>query len=175
MLQVGCGSGALADSLQRLVRFDGAPVGVDVSRRLLADGGALAERVQASGAALPFGREVFDLVLLGHVVSQLDDDTLALTLREARRVLVPGGVCLLWDYRPSGVRALERLNRWVIGVAAPGRPRMRSTWQLVTAASEAAFGSIRVMNWGPFYWPPIPRTTLLLRKRDSSRSPRHQV
>ncbi|TDE26890.1 class I SAM-dependent methyltransferase [Actinomadura sp. 6K520] len=88
VLDVGCGEGALS------AVFAGSPpfllVGLDASAVLLrAHPGP---RVQADARRLPFRDGAFDAVVAVNMLYHLDDPGLA--LREAHRVLAPGGMLL---------------------------------------------------------------------------------
>ncbi|TDC63004.1 class I SAM-dependent methyltransferase [Actinomadura sp. GC306] len=88
VLDVGCGEGALTAA------FDGGPpfplVGLDASGTLLrAHPGP---RVQGDARRLPFRDGTFDAVVAVNMLHHLPDPTAA--LREAHRVLAPGGVLL---------------------------------------------------------------------------------
>ena len=91
ILDVGCGTGANLEMLQKF----GAAEGVDVSDEAL-------EFCQSKGLKthkglaekLPFADESFDLVTALDVVEHLDDDLAG--LREMNRVLKPGGRTLIF-------------------------------------------------------------------------------
>lgn len=101
VLDVGCGTGALAERLaQRGYRV----VGVDPSAGMLEVMRARRpdlEGVQASGEELPFEADAFDLVLtvaaLHHVA---EPQAVRRTLGEMARVSRPGGRILVWDHNP---------------------------------------------------------------------------
>ena len=102
ILDVGCGTGLMLELLDRRHRL----VGTD----LLLEGLSLAATrnpdallVRADATDLPFQENAFDLILLLDVLEHLDD---TLALREARRVLRPGG--LARDHRSRAALALER-------------------------------------------------------------------
>jgi SAM-dependent methyltransferase len=98
VLDDGCGGGGMCVSLAEEARF---VVGIepgdrfrDVGSRLAAEKDVTNVRfANADGTALPFRNGVFDLILshsvIEHVANPLD------YLREARRVLAPGGAMLL--------------------------------------------------------------------------------
>ena len=169
VLDVGCGAGALARLLHKVVRFENPPVCLDVARSMLLRADPeWTSTVQGVAGRLPIRGSSFDVVLLSHVVGMMDDGVLEASLREIRRVLKPGGICFLWDYGPRSSRLLNRLNRSVVDDLDMPRRQWRSAWQLASEASDAAFARIQVVPFGPFYWPPIPRVALVLQRAGSS-------
>lgn len=101
VLDVGCGTGALAG---RLTDRGYTVVGVDPSEGMLEVMRAQhpdVEAIQASGAALPLQSDGFDLVLtvaaLHHVA---EPDAVRQTLGEMTRVSKPSGRILIWDHNP---------------------------------------------------------------------------
>jgi SAM-dependent methyltransferase len=101
VLDVGCGTGALAG---RLAELGYTVVGVDPSEGMLEVMRAQrpdVEAVQASGTALPLESDGFDLVLtvaaLHHVA---EPEAVRQTLGEMARVSRPSGRILIWDHNP---------------------------------------------------------------------------
>ncbi len=100
-LDVGCGTGALA---QRLAAVGYEMTGVDPSDGMLE---VLRRRcpavnaVQASGTELPFAAESFELVLtvatMHHIATP---GAVRRTLAEMVRVSRPGGRIVIWDHNP---------------------------------------------------------------------------
>lgn len=100
-LDVGCGTGALA---QRLAGSGFRMTGIDPSQGML---DVLAERapdvagVRGSGTDLPFEDDSFDLVLsvatLHHIA---DREAIRATLAEMVRVTRTGGRVVVWDHNP---------------------------------------------------------------------------
>ena len=92
LLDIGCGTGG---NLETLSKF-GEAEGVDISREALdfCRARGLANVREGAAETLPYGDESFDLVTGLDVVEHLDDDVAG--LREMRRVLRPGGRCLLF-------------------------------------------------------------------------------
>lgn len=108
VLDLACGTGAVARAAARRVGPGGEVVGADVNAEML----ATAERVgappgsrvrweEADAAALPFPSDAFDHVLCQQGLQFFADPVAA--LREARRVLAPGARATL-----SVFRSLER-------------------------------------------------------------------
>jgi 2-polyprenyl-6-hydroxyphenyl methylase/3-demethylubiquinone-9 3-methyltransferase len=109
LLDIGCGGGLLAPRLRGYRH-----VGVDVSATALAIAAEHGvEPVQARAESLPFPEDSFDVVVAGEILEHVED--LGATVREALRVLRPGGlfVCdtinATWRARVSLVTIGERL------------------------------------------------------------------
>ncbi len=100
-LDVGCGTGALA---QRLAEAGFRMSGVDPSQGMLdvaAERAPDVEAVRGSGTELPFGDDSFDLVLSVATMHHIADPAgVAATLAEMVRVARPGGNVLVWDHNP---------------------------------------------------------------------------
>jgi SAM-dependent methyltransferase len=101
VLDVGCGTGALAGRLAGL-GYD--VVGVDPSAGMLdvmRDRFPELHAVQGSGTELPFQNGEFDLSLsvatMHHIADPADVHR---TLTEMVRVVRPGGAVLVWDHNP---------------------------------------------------------------------------
>lgn len=100
-LDVGCGTGALA---ARLSKAGYEMTGVDPSAGMLdvlhaREPGI--EAVHASGTALPFADDTFDLVMCVAVMHHIADPVgVRETLREMVRVARPGSRILVWDHNP---------------------------------------------------------------------------
>lgn len=92
ILDVGCGTGA---NLEMLSQF-GEAEGVDISIEALSycRERGLENVKQGAAEALPYENSSFDLVTGLDVVEHLDDDLAG--LKEMRRVLRPGGHCLVF-------------------------------------------------------------------------------
>jgi ubiquinone/menaquinone biosynthesis C-methylase UbiE len=100
-LDVGCGTGALAE---RLAGAGYEMVGVDPSEGMLSvlrDRAPQIRAVAASGTELPFPSASFDLVLTVATLHHIADATdVRATLAEMVRVIKPGGRVLIWDHNP---------------------------------------------------------------------------
>lgn len=117
ILDVGCGTGGLLDSLIRAGADPSKCFGVDLmpNRVAIASGRLPGARISVGDAgALDFGSDEFDLVCMSMVVSSIPSDELAGTVcGEALRVVKPGGTVAWYDIRTPNpmnpdVRALRR-------------------------------------------------------------------
>jgi SAM-dependent methyltransferase len=116
VLDVGCGTGRhslpLIQAGANVVGIDFSPEMLVVARRRAASlmggtGSASAEFHQHSlPDPFPFARQSFDLVIMGLVIEHVDD--LDAVMREAHRVLKPGGRCLVSALHPERTAAGQR-------------------------------------------------------------------
>ncbi len=100
-LDVGCGTGTLAARLVaaglKMTGADPSPGMLEVMRRRAPEVAA----VEASGTALPFTDDSFDLVLTVAALHHIAEaGAVRQTLREMTRVATPGGRIIVWDHNP---------------------------------------------------------------------------
>ena len=113
VLVVGCGDPYLVAGLAAKAGLTGRLCAVDASAqrateagRVALKEGALAETSAADPSALPFDPESFDLVVMRDV-GGADDGARSATVKQAWRVLRPGGRCMVVDtVGRSGVSAI---------------------------------------------------------------------
>jgi SAM-dependent methyltransferase len=87
ILDIGCGVGAF---VRRLREFTPEVYGFDIDRESVATGAEeLPNLALAVGEHMPYPDASFDVIFLHEVLEHVDDDVA--TLKEARRVLAPGG------------------------------------------------------------------------------------
>jgi SAM-dependent methyltransferase len=107
VLDIGCGTGehlsAVRREAHRRGKRIGRTVGVDLAEGMAAEAGKRRAVRTAAGDALslPFGDQVFDVVVCNHVLHFVDDPERA--AREMVRVLRPGGT-IVAGLRASGKR-----------------------------------------------------------------------
>jgi SAM-dependent methyltransferase len=108
VLDLGCAAGAISHHLSTLgcetVGVDPEPIAVEKARELFP---GLEFRL-ANGASLPFDTGSFDKAVAADLVEHLDDETFRAMLREAHRVLRPGGTLSI--YTPNPRHPIERLK-----------------------------------------------------------------
>ena len=143
ILDIGCGTGVL---LQRALGADPSriAIGVDVTHNMLLRARArLAPQValvEASADALPMRAASVDLVVSTSALHYMDDPITV--LREARRVLVPGGGIVVTDWCRDywTMRALDRVLTWV----DPAHVHTLRGDALVASLNSAGFSSARL-------------------------------
>ncbi|WP_435010672.1 class I SAM-dependent methyltransferase [Tundrisphaera lichenicola] len=119
ILDLGCGKGRFAAHLKAA----GAEVvGVDLSSEMLAHAIGL-DRVRASARCLPFAGKTFDAVVAIEVLEHVGD--VGPVLREARRVLRPGGRIAIID---KNARALNARRPWLPSLLVKWIDERRGLW-----------------------------------------------
>jgi ArsR family transcriptional regulator len=110
LLDLGTGTGRM---LQLLAPRASRAIGLDASHAMLSVARANLERAGLSRVELrqgdvyapPFARGSFDLIIVHQVLHYLDDPARA--LREAARLLSPGGRIVIIDFAPHGLEFLR--------------------------------------------------------------------
>lgn len=119
VLDVACGTGTLAIAAKSRTGPGGSVTGIDASTEMIARARIKAERagvdatfVTGTAQKLPFGDGQFDLVMGTLMLHHLPKPVRLAFVREARRVLKPGGRLLLIDFgKPAQSSRLPRLHR----------------------------------------------------------------
>lgn len=112
VLEVGVGTGrnlGFFPPLAQLTGVDVSPVMLRHARRRAASLGRAVDLQVADAERLPFSDERFDTVVFSLALCSIPDDGRA--LREASRVLRPGGRLLLLEHVRSRVRAVRAVQR----------------------------------------------------------------
>ena len=160
LLEVGCGVGAVLAVLGQ--EFPGVELsGVDVepkqlafARRHLERAGVEATLVEADALALPFEEASFDHIWMMWFLEHVSDPPAA--LREARRVLVPGGAITAIEVDYSTTRARPSTPAFEALVAAMVQGMAASGWsdagtRLPDWLREAGFRDVE-KGERPFWW-----------------------
>ena len=146
VLDVGCGTGALAGRIQR-AGYD--VVGVDASAGMLRqalDQHGVGAVYASYSTALPFEDEAFDLALSVATMHHLETpERVTATIAEMGRVVRPGGYVLIWDHNP--------LNPYwpILMKRVPqdhGDERLVSVWELLSAVKVAGLTPVRAARTG---------------------------
>jgi ubiquinone/menaquinone biosynthesis C-methylase UbiE len=121
VLDVGCGTGSLALAAKRAVGSTGTVTGVDASPEMIALAARKATRAgadvvfrAAAAERLPFPDASFDVVLSTLMLHHLPGPVRLECVREARRVLKPGGRMLTVDFSAPSARKrglIARMHR----------------------------------------------------------------
>ena len=171
VLDIGCGRAGVIRILAERARLEQPPIGIDASVRMLSlaqqdmarEGGPTIRLAQGVATALPFANDICDLLLSSHVFKYLTDDELRACLREARRVLKPGGLFLAWEFAPTNSKLLDRWNHYLLSREVP-LVRLRGFSELRALAYESGFDWVEPAHLRPFLLPPIPRVSFLMGK-----------
>jgi ubiquinone/menaquinone biosynthesis C-methylase UbiE len=148
VLDIGCGTGTLAIAAKRVVGSSAPVHGIDASPEMIARAKRKATRAGmdaefgiAGAQSLPFPGARFDVVLSTVMLHHLPRAVRAQAVREARRVLKPGGRLLAVDFvKSSGKGLLAHFHRH-------GRVDPRDLMALVTDAGLTVVESGPVGRW----------------------------
>ncbi len=123
VLEVGCGTGTLAIAAACASGSTGAVWGIDVANDMLAIAQKKADQAgvqvhfqEASITRLPFSDGQMDTVISSLMIHHLmDDDTRRKGLAEVKRVLRPGGVLMIAEFKPPQKGLSKFLTRLILG------------------------------------------------------------
>ncbi|MFQ5957298.1 MAG: class I SAM-dependent methyltransferase [Candidatus Brocadiales bacterium] len=143
VLEVGCGTASILIRAHGFRDSTRRYYGVDISHTMLERATHNIKRKHledsisiAAGPAssLPFKDESFSAVLFAYVIKHLSDETFVSALREANRVLVPGGRLVMWEFVPS---SMGWANRYVYSVTRA--VRLRNQEEIATFLEKTSF------------------------------------
>jgi demethylmenaquinone methyltransferase / 2-methoxy-6-polyprenyl-1,4-benzoquinol methylase len=144
LLDVGCGTGVIAATAQKMVGATGRVVAVDPSEGMLAEArkAGVRDARLGKGEALPVQNDEFDVLTMGYALRHVED--LHTAFVEYRRALKPGGRVLLLEIsRPEGRlqyhflkfylgRVIPTLTR-VVRRSSEAQELMRYYWDTIEA------------------------------------------
>lgn len=123
ILDIGCGLGVY---VRKFREFSDCVAGIDIDPKRLREGAKTTPGLMlAVGERLPFRDGAFDVVVLNEVIEHVQDD--AATLREALRVIAPGGKIVI--YAPNRLFPFETHGIYL--------------------GDRFVFGNIPFVNWLP--------------------------
>ncbi|ACU53788.1 ubiquinone/menaquinone biosynthesis methyltransferase [Acidimicrobium ferrooxidans DSM 10331] len=114
VLDLACGTG---DFLRLLAEEGAAPIGLDLSGRMLREVPPHFDRVQAAGESLPFRDESFDAVVTGFAVRNFASPEAVFS--EVARVLRPGGALGIIEVATPHWRPARAVHAWYFQRVAP--------------------------------------------------------
>ncbi|HHT9121117.1 MAG TPA: class I SAM-dependent methyltransferase [Candidatus Hypogeohydataceae bacterium YC41] len=163
VLEIGCGAASILTraysvngSNKTYFGIDISPVMLDRARQNIQKKG-LNDRiflVESPASTLPFKSQSFDLVFLAYVIKHLSDESLASCLREAYRVLIPGGNLALWEFLPSPI---SWINRYIYAITRA--QKLRTLPEVLSFLGDGGFPVARSFT---VIAPWLPTKTLAL-------------
>jgi SAM-dependent methyltransferase len=163
VVDLGCGSGRVLLWNRDLGAYQ---VGIDVSPFFAGDARSLVDLVLGDLRRLPFGNAVFNKAYALDVIEHLSRPSLAEVLREAARVLEPGGALFIYSHVRKnsplayGLRLTNRLAQRLerLGLLDLGQERLRKSDHLNPLAdipdlervvAESGFRIARIRYYTP--------------------------
>lgn len=149
VLDVGCGTGTLAVLAKQtqpqveMVGLDIDPVILKLARRKLHRGGLDVTLHQGSATSLPYPAATFDRVLSTLTLHHLTREQKASALREALRVLKPGGELHIADWGRAANRLMRVVFVFVQAVDGFATTRDNVAGRLPTMMVAAGFQDVR--------------------------------
>jgi ubiquinone/menaquinone biosynthesis C-methylase UbiE len=151
VLDIGCGTGSLAIALKRaqpelqVAGVDPDPNALELSRRKAARAGVQIQFERGFGGALPFPDASFARVFSSFMLHHLEPDAQLQLLKEALRVLEPGGSFHLVDFARSPHGRI--FGREMHGAEDGGRDLKRAGFVDVQVEPQQRWLLQRVVYW----------------------------
>lgn len=162
LLVLGPDSPALASLIADVAELEPTPIAVLTDDRQ--PGGVSAVDVlRAESHRLPIEDGRVDFALVPHQLRHWDDGHALRVLEELWRVLDHNGVAVFWEVARSKSASVNAIWSTVL-YRGGGSPRLRSFAEVGQLAYDAGFAWIQTLPLRPFFFPPGPRLTVLVRK-----------
>ncbi len=152
VLDLGAGTGALSIALKRrhpeasVVGIDPDPKALARARAKAAQAGLEIDFREAYGDALPFADASFERVVSSLVLHHLTTEVKEAALREAHRVLAPGGTLHVLDFGPPRSRLQRALGHLI---HSPGELGDNVGGRIPALMQRAGFANAREAGyWG---------------------------
>ena len=162
LLVLGPDSPALASLIADVAELEPTPIAILTDDRQ-PRGGADVDVLRAESHRLPMEEGQVDFAVVPHQLRHWDDKHALRVLEELWRVLDHNGVAVLWEVAPSKSETVNAI--WSAVLSRNGQtPRLRSFAQVGQLAYDAGFAWVQTLPLRPFFFPPGPRLTVLVRK-----------
>ena len=155
-LDVGCGRAPFANLLAERAGADWSPVAVDLTH------GASVE-VEGWPERLPFRDASFDAISALHIIRRFDDDMVHAFGVELGRLLAPGGRAIITEFAPVRFGLLDKAHHWITSGGC-NEVDLRGWGRLAAQLTECGFDAVELVDLGPYFLPPIPRVSVLVRR-----------
>jgi len=155
-LDIGCGTAPFADLLAQRSGLDRPPVAVDLTH-------GVGVEIEGWPERLPFRDGSFDVITALHFIRRFDDDVVHAFAVELSRLLAPGGSGLITEFAPVRFRPLDATHRWLTSGGC-NAVDLRGWGRLAALLTECGFDAVNLVDLGPYFLPPIPRVSVLVRK-----------
>ncbi len=139
VLELGCGRAP----------WQGATFGLDRDAGAAGVASLRLPCVVGDAARVPFGDGVFDAVVARGVLHHVPD--IAAVLREAHRVLLPGGRLLVLECAPMSERDFEEMVRQLVAAGVEPEPRNGVAPDAIRALARAS-AFVRCESFGAGHW-----------------------
>lgn len=162
LLVLGPDSPALASLIADVAELEPTPIAILTDDRPFGVAPDV-HVLRAESHRLPIGDGQVDFAIVPHQLRRWDDRHALRVLEELWRVLDHNGVAVLWEVARSKSAAVNAI--WSDVLYRGGQsPQLRSFAQVGQLAYDAGFAWIQTLPLRPFFFPPGPRLTVLVRK-----------
>ena len=155
VLDIGCGTGTMVLLIKQLYP-QAQVIGLDPDPKALARAHRKVQRARVPAQldkgyadALPYQDAIFDRVLSSFMFHHIPADQKLRTLREARRVLKPGGSFHMVDFRNAESHGHGLLARWLHSSHVLSD---NSDERIIELMNDAGFSDARPVSYGSMFF-----------------------